>query len=290
MTTKNPKNKKHKAVKGKNRPKPKGKGVAPRSRSGSAEKAGSAAPSIPFPLYGFHAVEAAWLNPERRIKALYISENALEAFEPVMHKAASAGIERPQPQIAEKAAIDTILPKGAVHQGIAVAATPLPEFVAQDLVIRAQSLEQGRSILVMLDQVTDPHNVGAILRSACAFGAQGMIMQRKHAPELSGVLAKIATGALEYVPVAQETNLARAIEQLQEAGYFVIGLDEHEDNTIASIGVRDHDKLVLVLGSEGDGMRRLVREKCDVIAQLPTSGAIKSLNVSNAAAVALYAL
>lgn len=139
--------------------------------------------------------------------------------------------------------------------------------------------------LAILDQVTDPHNVGAILRSACAYGAKGLIMQSKHAPEMTGALAKAACGALEHVPVAFETNLSRAIEALQQAGYFVYGLDERGDD----IGQQNFaGKNVLVLGAEGPGIRRLVKEHCDVLIRLPMHGPMPSINVSNAAAVAFH--
>ena len=179
-----------------------------------------------------------------------------------------------------------MLPKGAVHQGIALDCTPLPEYDAQDLIIAHQGKES--STLLILDQVTDPHNVGAIIRSAAAFGCAGIIQQRKHAPELAGVLAKTACGGLEHTKIAHETNLSRAIETLQSAGYFVYGLDERGEQTIGQI--KPGGKQVIVLGAEGAGLRRLVAEKCDALIKLPTQPPIASLNVSNAAAIALYAL
>ena len=140
----------------------------------------------------------------------------------------------------------------------------------------------------MLDQVTDPHNVGAIMRSACAFGADGLIMQKKHAPSFAGVLAKTACGAVEHINVAFETNLTRSLETLQNNGFFVLGLDEHGEITIGDADIPN--KCVLVLGAEGTGIRRLIREQCDTLVRLPTTGPILSLNVSNAAAIALYAI
>ncbi|MCB9988261.1 MAG: 23S rRNA (guanosine(2251)-2'-O)-methyltransferase RlmB [Rhodospirillales bacterium] len=235
--------------------------------------------SIKADLWGSHAVQAAWLNPDRDVRALYITESALKDF------SQSAPVKRPPPMIVDKAALDHALPKGAVHQGIALDCPPLEETFLNDLIIRAGG--QPKTVLLMLDQVTDPHNVGAILRSACAFGAAGMIMQKKHAPELSGVLAKTACGAVEHVPVAYETNLTRSLETLQENGFFVIGLDERGED-IAGLSVPD--KCVLVLGAEGPGLRRLVKEQCDTLARLPMNGPMPSINVSNAAAVALYAL
>ncbi len=155
-----------------------------------------------------------------------------------------------------------------------------------DLIIATR--DQAKSVIVMLDQVTDPHNVGAIIRSCAAFGADGIIMQRRHAPELTGVLAKTACGGVEHINVAYETNLSRTLENLQTAGYFVYGLDERGERSIGEINT--NGKSVIVLGAEGSGLRRLVAEHCDELIKLPTQPPIASLNVSNAAAVALYAL
>jgi 23S rRNA (guanosine2251-2'-O)-methyltransferase len=156
----------------------------------------------------------------------------------------------------------------------------------QDLIIKTQ--EQDNAVLLMLDQVTDPHNVGAILRSACAFGAAGIIMQRRHSPELTGVLAKAASGAVEHIPVAYEINLSDTLDILKKNGFFAIGLDERGEKPIGSI--KKGGKTVLVLGAEGAGLRPKVRDHCDTLVRLPTGGPIASLNVSNAAAVAMYAL
>jgi 23S rRNA (guanosine2251-2'-O)-methyltransferase len=179
-----------------------------------------------------------------------------------------------------------MLGRDAVHQGFALSAAPLEDVFAQD--IMSIGAENPRSVVLMLDQVTDPHNVGAILRSASAFGADGVIMQRRHAPELEGVLCKTACGAVEHLAVAYETNLSRTLEELAGAGYTIIGLDEHAEQSLDNISVPD--KAVLVLGAEGEGMRRLVKGHCTVLVTLPTRPPIASLNVSNAAAVALYAL
>jgi 23S rRNA (guanosine2251-2'-O)-methyltransferase len=264
-----------------------------RQKQGKEIPRTQSASSIKFPIYGLHAARETWLNPRRQIHDLYLTEAGKNSFEDTVRRAVKEGLKRPEPKIIEKAILDHMLPQGAVHQGIAISCTPLAELSAKDLSIRAanndNSKEQKRNVLLMLDQVTDPHNVGAILRSACAFGARGVIMQRKHAPELSGVLAKIATGAVEHLPIAQETNLSRALKTLKEEGYFIIGLDEHDHNTIQNVIANSlPDKIVLVLGSEGDGIRRLVKENCDIIACLPTHKPIESLNVSNAAAVALF--
>ena len=244
-------------------------------------------------LYGFHAVREAWLNPARTVHALYLTEQSRPGFEAVMAEGRSKGLTRPQPREVDKRELERLLPGGAVHQGLALVAAPLDDIFIQDFIIKSQ--QQDRTILLMLDQVTDPHNVGAILRSASAFGVDGVIMQRKHAPGLEGVLAKTASGAIEHISVAFETNLSRALEELKENGFFVYGLDEKGERTVGDILSKNakssgHEKIVLVLGSEGDGMRRLIRENCDELVRLPTQGPIGSLNVSNAAAIAVYAL
>ena len=169
---------------------------------------------------------------------------------------------------------------GAVHQGIAVLADPLPE---QDLADLADA-----SLVVVLDQVTDPHNVGAILRSAAAFGAAALILTERHGPADSGVMAKSASGGLEHVALVRVKNLARALSNLGDMGFLRLGLDSGHTERIES--VPKHDKFAIVLGAEGKGMRRLTREHCDLLVSLDMPGAIKSLNVSNAAALALYAL
>ncbi|MFP4312883.1 MAG: 23S rRNA (guanosine(2251)-2'-O)-methyltransferase RlmB [Alphaproteobacteria bacterium] len=237
-------------------------------------------------LYGFHAVREAWLNPDRTIQNLYLTEQSAKGFDPTLAEAKNKGLRRPQPQIVDKKKLDKLLPQGAVHQGIALAASDVEERDVQDFIIRAKTAD--KSVILMLDQVTDPHNVGAILRSACAFGAAGIVMQKKHAPSLDGVLAKTACGAVEHVPVAYETNLSRALEAMKEEGFFVFGLDERGVRSVDQIRDDNHSKIVLVLGAEGPGIRHLIKENCDELVKLPTSGAIQSLNVSNAAAVALF--
>lgn len=237
-------------------------------------------------LYGTHAVREAWLNPERAVEKLYLTDQSVKAFESVLQEAKAKGLRRPQPEMVDKRRLEKIVPQGAVHQGVGLVAGELPEQDIHDFSRRAEA--KGRSLLVMLDQVTDPHNVGAILRSACAFGADGLIMQKKHAPMLDGVLAKTACGAVEFVPVAYETNLNRALEELKEQGFFVYGLDERGVRTIDALRGERPAKIVLVLGAEGPGLRHLVKENCDELMKLPTTGGISSLNVSNAAAVALF--
>ncbi len=240
------------------------------------------APRLKADLFGLHAVREAWKNEKRYVHALFITEVAMKEFEPDLKTTA----KRPAPQIVTKEEIDRAFPSGTVHQGIALSCQPLAENSVIDLIIKAES--KKKSVIVILDQVTDPHNIGAILRSACAFGADGVVMQTRHAPEMDGILAKTACGAVEHMPVAYETNLSRAIEKLKEHHYTVIGLDEHSPKTFGDLYA--YDRAVIVLGAEGSGMRRLIREHCDELVTLPTKPPIASLNVSNAAAVALYAL
>ncbi len=233
-------------------------------------------------IWGTHAVKAAWQNTDRHIQAVFLSENSTREFASFQ---SVKGAKRPPPSVVPKKELDRMT-GGAVHQGMALIADPLQEMFLSDLIIKSD--QKTRSVVLILDQVTDPHNVGAILRSACAFGADAILMQRKHAPDIEGVLAKTACGAVEHVSVIQETNLSRAIEKLQEGGFMVIGLDERGEQTISE--VKDHQKIALVMGAEGPGIRQNVAGHCDILAKLEMHGPIPSINVSNAAAVALYAL
>jgi 23S rRNA (guanosine2251-2'-O)-methyltransferase len=199
----------------------------------------------------------------------------------------AAVADRDPVQILDRAAFDRLLPEGAVHQGWALEVDPLPEADLDD-VLRAAEVAQGRSIVLVLDQVSDPHNVGAILRSAAAFGALAVIIGEHGAPPATGVLAKAASGALDTVPLVRAVNLARALGKLKEGGFWCCGLDETAPASLASLDLGP--RVALVLGSEGTGLRRLVRERCDYLARLPTRPMLPSLNVSNAAAVALYEL
>ena len=234
-------------------------------------------------LYGIHAVRAAWLNGERVCRQLFLTEAAAKPFDEVVRQARAAGLKRPDPTLTDRATLDRMLP-GAVHQGVVLDAEPLAEVGVEDVCIRASG--QPDALVLLLDQVTDPHNVGAILRSAAAFGALAVIVQKRHAPEITGVLAKAASGAVEIVPLVRATNLSRALEELGEAGFHRVGLDERGPATLAQLKLTG--RIALALGSEGEGLRRLTAETCDELARLPTAGPIASLNVSNAAAVALY--
>ncbi len=235
-------------------------------------------------LYGLHPVAAAWMNPERRVHRLLATEGGRAALDGVIAEARAKGLNRPGLTVVDKTELDRIMPPGAVHQGVAADVAALPDVGIEDLCNELAGLSQA--VIVVLDQVTDPHNVGAILRSAAAFGAKAVVVTERHAPEATGVLAKSASGALEAVPLVRVTNLARALTDLQQAGFWSVGLAELGKSTLAQLDLTG--KSVLVMGAEGSGLRRLTMERCDVIARLPTGGPVGSLNVSNAAAVALY--
>jgi 23S rRNA (guanosine2251-2'-O)-methyltransferase len=228
-------------------------------------------------LWGTHAVTTALKNPARKCRKVLVGPGADPE---ILRLAAKA---KAQIEQVDLATIDRVLPRDAVHQGLALHAFPLEE---QDVAAILEDAERP-CCLVLLDQVTDPHNFGAVIRSAAAFGASGIIVQDRHSPPLHGVLAKAASGALETVPVVQVVNIARTLEQLGKEGFLRLAF---ADGATESLEQMDLDRdVVLVLGSEGDGIRRLTRESCDVTVRLPTSDAMPSLNVSNAAAVALYA-
>ncbi|MEA1938242.1 MAG: 23S rRNA (guanosine(2251)-2'-O)-methyltransferase RlmB [Pseudomonadota bacterium] len=237
-------------------------------------------------LYGCHAVAAAWLNPRRSCKKLLATSSGIKTLEEALNEAKSRNLSRPVPEIVTRDKIVERLLPGAVHQGLALMADPLAERTLADILAEAKAAP--RAVLVVLDQVTDPHNVGAILRSAAAFGAAGVIVTRHHAPEPTGALAKSATGAVEHVPLVSVGNLARALEDAADAGFVRIGLDERGETVLTDANADSH--VVIALGSEGDGLRRLTRERCDKLARLPTQGPVRSLNVSVAAAIALYEL
>ncbi len=230
-------------------------------------------------LYGFHAVSAALANPDRDLKRLVLTRNAeAECARDGISLTNDRGI---LPEIMTNEEIADLLPHGAVHQGIALKASPLPELTIDEACY-------GANRVLVLDQVTDPHNFGAILRSAAVFGATGLVTTERNSPVPGGVLAKAASGALEKVKIARITNLVRGMEELKELGFEVIGLDGEGDQAMHELKLGA--KVALVLGAEGAGLRRLTREHCDLLARLPAAGDMKSLNVSNAAAVALYEL
>jgi 23S rRNA (guanosine2251-2'-O)-methyltransferase len=227
-------------------------------------------------FWGRHAVTAALANPERTVRKLWGTREALAALElppilPVVY--------------ADVADLGRMVPADAPHQGLVAEVDPLEDVWLGDL------LDQGRDDrrpLVVLDQVTDPHNVGAVLRSAAAFDALGIITQDRHSPPESGALARSASGALETVPWVRVVNLARALDEMSEADFWRIGLTGHATQTLGE--VMGEAKVAIVLGAEGEGMRQNTETHCDQLAKLPISPKVESLNVSNAAAIALYAV
>jgi 23S rRNA (guanosine2251-2'-O)-methyltransferase len=223
-------------------------------------------------LYGWHTVVAALKNPARHVRKLLATENAARRL------AAEDVATEPPPEILRPDMIAARLPPDAVHQGLYAEADPLP----------APTIEQlhDDAIVLVLDQVTDPHNVGAILRSAAAFAAAAIVTTTRHSPEATGVLAKAASGALEHVPMIAVQNLARGLSALKQRGFLVIGLDSTGSGDLDALPLRR--PLALVLGAEGKGLRQLTKETCDDVARLDLPGAIQSLNVSNAAAIALH--
>jgi 23S rRNA (guanosine2251-2'-O)-methyltransferase len=245
-----------------------------RRRAYAPERRGAAAPGL-IQIFGVHAVEAAVNNPKRSIRRLYLTDNA-------EHRLGAALTARriPHERVLPRD-LDRLLGADTVHQGALVEAEPLPEPALGELADGAD----GRP-LVVLDHVTDPHNVGAVLRSAAVFGAGGVIMTRRHSPPLDGALAKTASGALEHVPVALVQNLAQAIAGLKEYGLTVIGLDAAATEALERMPWPK--RAALVLGAEGKGLRQLTRDSCHRLARIATGGAMGSLNVSNAAAVALH--
>ena len=227
-------------------------------------------------FWGRHAVLAALANPDRTVRRMWGTREALAALDlppviPVTY--------------ADVADLGRLVPHDAPHQGLVIEVDPLSDIWLGDLLEAAQG---NRRPLVVLDQVTDPHNVGAVLRSAAAFDAVGIITQDRHSPPESGALARSASGALEMVPWVRVVNLARALDEIGEAGFWRIGLTGHAKGTLAD--VMGEARVAIVLGAEGEGMRQNTETHCDELAKLPISPKVESLNISNAAAIALYAI
>jgi len=225
-------------------------------------------------LWGKHAVSAALDNPDRKVLRAWATREAAGFMQ----------FPKEVPvTLAEAPDLGRLVPSDAPHQGVVIEVEPLEDAWLDGILGEAPE----RAVLLVLDQVTDPHNVGAILRSAAAFGASGIVTQDRHSPPESGVIAKAASGALERVPWVRVVNLARALEEIGEAGFWRIGLaGDAEAELKDALGPQ---RIALVLGAEGAGLRQNTREHCDSLARLPITDAIESLNVSNAAAVALYA-
>ena len=222
-------------------------------------------------LYGWHTVMAALENPARTFHRLLATENAARRL-------GEDNIKLPlEPELVRPEAIAALAGPEAVHQGLYAEADPLPSPELDDV---------AAGIVLVLDQITDPHNVGAILRSAAAFGVTAAVTTARHSPQASGVLAKAASGALEYVPIVTVANLARALEELKDLNTLLVGLDSAGEADLAAAPLAA--PLALVVGAEGKGLRHLTRRHCDILARLALPGRIKSLNVSNATALALY--
>ncbi len=231
-----------------------------------------ASPDGPVILYGWHTVSLALANPKRHFRKLLLTENAARRL-------TEENIPtRITPELVRPNEIDRLLSADAVHQGLYAETDPLP---SPDLEALAPE-----GLVLVLDQITDPHNVGAILRSAAAFAVKAIVTTARHSPEATGVLAKSASGALELVPLVTVQNLARALTALNERGFQTVGLDSEGSENLSAIELRE--PLALVLGAEGKGLRQLTRQTCSAVARLDMPGEIKSLNVSNAAVLALY--
>ena len=226
-------------------------------------------------IFGVHAITEALANPRRQIKVLKCTRNALPRLQ-----AALAARPDLTPELVHRKDLDRLTGPDAVHQGAVMMARPLKQ-------PHLDKIDRTGTV-VLLDQVTDPHNVGAIMRSCAAFAVSALVATARHSPEGSAVVVKSASGAAEYVPFVKVTNLARAMEELREYGFTIVGLDSEADSTVEQLTVKQ--PLAIVLGAEGKGLRKLTRETCDHLARLDLPGHIQSLNVSNAAALTLYAL
>lgn len=263
--------------------------ISKSSKRGSAQKtqnahvSGKRAPAKAASghwLYGIHAVQEALSNSQRRIERLLATPEAAQRL-------AEKGLSQDQLRViepADRSAIDELIGADKVHQGLALKTHPLPDLDIQDSLSGLEETEPA--LIIALDHVTDPHNVGAILRSASAFGARAVLTTKHNAPEETGVLAKSASGAVEHVPIVRVTNLGRSLKECQDLGFWVVGLDASGSEEIDQMELPT--RCVLVLGAEGEGLRPGVATSCDYMARLPMSGRMESLNVSNAAAISMY--
>ncbi len=251
------------------------RGPRPGAPRGGGRPQGPRAPLPPemTVLYGWHPVAEALRNPARRLRRLMATENAM------IRVREEIGDPPIAPEIVRPGEIDRLLTPDAVHQGLYLECDPLPS--------PALSTLSDDALVLVLDQITDPHNVGAILRSAAAFAVEAVIFTTRHSPEATGVLAKAASGALEHVPIVAVRNLGDALEKLGERGFLRVGFDSEGAEPYGALALRR--PLALVMGAEGKGLRQKTRGLCDALARLDMPGSIKSLNVSNAAAIALYA-
>lgn len=226
-------------------------------------------------LYGCHPVTAALKNPDRKLLKLMATKETAAELADILPESVAV-------QTVTRADLDAVLPKGSVHQGIAALFTPLPDKDISEIDF------PDNAVVIILDQVTDPHNVGAIMRSAAAFNASAVVITDRNAPEATGTLAKSASGCLELIPLITVSNLTRAIKSLKDAGFWCVGMDGRAKQSLREADLPP--KIALIMGSEGFGLRRLTAENCDYTVSLPISERVESLNVSNAAAIALYEL
>ena len=234
-------------------------------------------------LYGRHPVFAAIDNPKRQISALYCtSDNVAELRQICLHAHRDPSLIK----VIERKEIEKLLPFDAVHQGFVAAVKELETIALEDICSLAESKKTCH--LLILDQVTDPQNIGAIIRSCVAFDTLALIMQDKNSPTESGTMAKASAGMIEHLPIARVTNLVRAIEALKKSGFWIIGMDGYAQTTIDKTD--KSGRIAIIMGSEGSGMRRLIQESCDSTVRLPISEKVESLNVSTAAAITLYEL
>jgi len=256
---------------------------APQGRTPHAPQ-GQASSGRPL-LYGKHAVLAALANPARKVHRLMLTPESRDNLQSDLHNAIkNGGHSDIETAVMAKRDLEDHLPANAVHQGLALEVEPLRGLHMEDIL--DQTEDTPRATLIILDQATDPQNIGAILRSAAAFGVAAVVVQDRHAPDITSAMAKAASGALERVALVRVTNLARTMDKAKAAGFWCIGLDGHASATLGEADMGG--KVALVLGSEGSGLRRLTRESCDFLVKVPISGAVESLNLSNAAAIALY--
>jgi len=234
-------------------------------------------------LYGKHVVLAALKNPRRKIiKILCTFEN----LQSIKEACAKMRISESFIEICDRKRIESILPQTSLHQGVALVSLPLEDYSIEEICATCENEKNAR--ILILDQVTDPQNIGAIIRSCAAFGVKALIMQNRNSPQENAVIAKTSVGTSEIFPIARVTNLSRTIEILKKNGFWVLGMDGYAKDYISSVD--KNGKLAIVMGSEGKGMRRLIEEACDITAKIPIEPEVESLNVSNAAAIILYEL
>lgn len=236
-------------------------------------------PSSHLWIFGRHACFSALNNPVRKIHQVLVTKSAKEDF---LSLTLPKNLSLPTPRFVDNHSLDSILGPNIVHQGIALEVSPLEEYSLE----KACKDGAERSLILVLDQVTDIQNIGAILRSSAAFGVKALVLTEYHSPPETGAMAKAASGALEITPIIRATNLVQALETLKQNGYWCVGLDGEAKQPLTAL--HKFEKLALVMGAEGKGLRRLTQKHCDLLVKIPIHSAMESLNVSNAAAIALY--